>query len=198
MFTGDSKEIALEIAKQVGISKVEYEMLPQDKYSKLEEEINGNKTNKKISFVGDGINDSPVLARADIGISMGGIGSSSAIEASDVVIMTDELSKIVEAIAISKKTNKIIKQNLIFSIGVKILTLILSLFGIADMWQAVFADVGTTLITIFNTLRILKWDSWDSGILSHNFFEICKNTKFDIIWQKNETKYHCPTCLKGD
>ena len=87
---------------------------------------------------------------------MGGVGSSSAIEASDVVIMTDELSKITEAIDISKKTNKIIKQNLIFSIGVKILTLLLSLFGIADMWQAVFADVGTTLITIFNTVRILK------------------------------------------
>ena len=156
MFTGDSKEIALEIAKQVGIAKVEYEMLPQDKYSKLEEEINNNKTNKKISFVGDGINDSPVLARADIGISMGGIGSSSAIEASDVVIMTDELLKITEGIQISKKTNRIIKQNLIFAIGVKILVLLLSILGIATMWQAVFADVGTTLITILNTIRILK------------------------------------------
>lgn len=156
MFTGDSKEIALEIAKKVGIAKVEYEMLPQDKYSKLEEEINGNKTNKKISFVGDGINDSPVLARADIGISMGGIGSSSAIEASDVVIMTDELLKITEGIQISKKTNRIIKQNLIFAIGVKILVLLLSILGIATMWQAVFADVGTTLITILNTIRILK------------------------------------------
>ena len=156
MFTGDSKEIALEIAKQVGIAKVEYEMLPQDKYSKLEEEINSNKTNKKISFVGDGINDSPVLARADIGISMGGIGSSSAIEASDVVIMTDELLKITEGIQISKKTNRIIKQNLIFAIGVKILVLVLSILGVATMWQAVFADVGTTLITILNTIRILK------------------------------------------
>ncbi len=156
MFTGDSKEIALEIAKQVGIAKVEYEMLPQDKYSKLEEEINNNKTNKKISFVGDGINDSPVLARADIGISMGGIGSSSAIEASDVVIMTDELLKITEGIQISKKTNRIIKQNLIFAIGVKILVLLLSILGVATMWQAVFADVGTTLITILNTIRILK------------------------------------------
>ena len=156
MFTGDSKEIALEIAKQVGIAKVEYEMLPQDKYSKLEEEINNNKTNKKISFVGDGINDSPVLARADIGISMGGIGSSSAIEASDVVIMTDELLKITEGIQISKKTNRIIKQNLIFAIGVKMLVLLLSILGVATMWQAVFADVGTTLITILNTIRILK------------------------------------------
>lgn len=156
MFTGDKKEIAEKIAKEVGIKSVKSEMLPQDKYSELDEIINKREQSQKVAFVGDGINDSPVLARADIGISMGGIGSSSAIEASDVVIMTDELSKIVEAISISKKTNKIIKQNLIFSIGVKILTLILSLFGIADMWQAVFADVGVTLITIFNTLRILK------------------------------------------
>lgn len=156
MFTGDSKEIALEIAKQVGIQKVEYEMLPQDKYTKLEEELKNNNISKKISFVGDGINDSPVLARADIGISMGGIGSSSAIEASDVVIMTDELSKITDGIRISKKTNRIIKQNLIFAIGVKILVLVLSILGIATMWQAVFADVGTTLITILNTIRILK------------------------------------------
>lgn len=156
MFTGDKKEIAEKIAKEVGIKAVKSEMLPQDKYNELDTIISKREEHQKVAFVGDGINDSPVLARADIGISMGGIGSSSAIEASDVVIMTDELSKIVDAIDISKKTNKIIKQNLIFSIGVKILTLVLSLFGIADMWQAVFADVGVTLITIFNTLRILK------------------------------------------
>lgn len=156
MFTGDKKEIAIKIANDVKIKEAKYEMLPQDKYNELEKIITSKKENEKVAFVGDGINDSPVLARADIGISMGGIGSSSAIEASDVVIMTDELSKITDAISISKKTNKIIIQNLIFAIGVKILTLILSLFGIADMWQAVFADVGTTLITIFNTLRILK------------------------------------------
>lgn len=156
MFTGDKKEIAEKIAKQVGIQAVKAEMLPQDKYNELDRIIEQREENKKVAFVGDGINDSPVLARADIGISMGGIGSSSAIEASDVVIMTDELNKIVDGIEISKKTNKIIIQNLIFAIGVKILTLLLSLFGIADMWQAVFADVGTTLITIFNTLRILK------------------------------------------
>lgn len=156
MFTGDKKEIAEKIAKQVGIQAVKAEMLPQDKYNELDKIIEQREENKKVAFVGDGINDSPVLARADIGISMGGIGSSSAIEASDVVIMTDELNKIVDGIEISKKTNKIIIQNLIFAIGVKILTLLLSLFGIADMWQAVFADVGTTLITIFNTLRILK------------------------------------------
>ena len=156
MFTGDKKEIAEKIAKEVGIKAVKSEMLPQDKYNELDTIIAKRDENQKVAFVGDGINDSPVLARADVGISMGGIGSSSAIEASDVVIMTDELSKIDDAIEVSKKTNKIIKQNLIFSIGVKVLTLVLSLFGVADMWQAVFADVGVTLITIFNTLRILK------------------------------------------
>ena len=156
MFTGDKKEIAEKIAKEVGIKAVKSEMLPQDKYNELDAIIAKRDEYQKVAFVGDGINDSPVLARADVGISMGGIGSSSAIEASDVVIMTDELYKIVDAIEVSKKTNKIIKQNLIFSIGVKILTLVLSLLGVADMWQAVFADVGVTLITIFNTLRILK------------------------------------------
>ena len=156
MFTGDKKEIAEKIAKEVGIKAVKSEMLPQDKYNELDTIIAKRDEHQKVAFVGDGINDSPVLARADVGISMGGIGSSSAIEASDVVIMTDELSKIVDAIEVSKKTNKIIKQNLIFSIGVKMLTLVLSLLGVADMWQAVFADVGVTLITIFNTLRILK------------------------------------------
>ena len=156
MFTGDKKEIAEKIAKEVGIKAVKSEMLPQDKYNELDTIIAKRDEKQKVAFVGDGINDSPVLARADVGISMGGIGSSSAIEASDVVIMTDELSKIIDAIEVSKKTNKIIKQNLIFSIGVKILTLLLSLLGVADMWQAVFADVGVTLITIFNTLRILK------------------------------------------
>ncbi len=156
MFTGDKKEIAEKIASEIGIQEVKSEMLPQDKYNELDKIINQREESKKVAFIGDGINDSPVLARADIGISMGGIGASSAIEASDVVIMTDELDKIIEGIEISKKTNLIIKQNLIFSIGVKILTLVLSLFGIAEMWQAVFADVGVTLITILNTLRILK------------------------------------------
>ena len=143
MLTGDKKEVATRIAKEVNIDE-------------LEKVLDNNITGKKVAYVGDGINDSPVLARADIGISMGGIGSNSAIEASDMVIMTDELKKIIEAIQISKKTNRIIKENLIFSIGVKILILLLSILGIADMWEAVFADVGTTLITIFNTIRILK------------------------------------------
>lgn len=156
MFTGDKKEVAMQIAKEAGIQHVEYQMLPTDKYNKIEEIISVTKQNDKVAFVGDGINDSPVLARADIGISMGGIGSSSAIESSDIVIMTDELKKIVKGVEISRKTNKIIKQNLVFSIGTKIAILILSIIGLADMWQAVFADVGVTLIAILNTLKILK------------------------------------------
>ena len=153
MFTGDSKKIAEKIGKEIGIENIKSEMLPQDKYNELEKMLSSN---KKIAFVGDGINDSPVLARADVGISMGGVGSEAAIEASDVVIMTDDISKITEAIKISKKTCGIIKQNLVFSIGIKVLILILSCLGFAGMWQAVFADVGVTIIAILNTLRILK------------------------------------------
>ena len=153
MFTGDNKNIAEQIGKEIGIENIKSEMLPQDKYTELEKILD---TNKKVAFVGDGINDSPVLARADVGISMGGVGSESAIEASDVVIMTDNVSKIIDAIKISQKTCGIIKQNLVFSITIKLLILILSVLGIGGMWQAVFADVGVTIITIFNTLRILK------------------------------------------
>lgn len=156
VFTGDKKEIAQKIAKEVGIKEVKYEMLPQNKYEELEKVLQNKKSNEKVAYVGDGINDSPVLARADIGISMGGVGSSSAIEASDIVIMTDELSKVIEGIEISKKTNKIIMQNLVISIGIKLLVFALTLFGLSDMWEAVFADVGVTLITVFNTLRILR------------------------------------------
>lgn len=157
MFTGDNKKAAKQIAEELGISEFEAEMLPDQKYSELEKELEKYKgTNGKVAFVGDGINDSPVLARADVGISMGGVGSGSAIEASDIVIMTDSIDRIDCAIDISKKTSKIIKQNLIFSIGVKIVVLILSVFGVANMWEAVFADVGATLITVLNSLRILK------------------------------------------
>lgn len=157
MFTGDNKEIASKVGKEIEIDEVKSEMLPQDKYNELEKIINENKESKnRIAFVGDGINDSPVLALSDVGISMGGIGASSAIEASDVVIMTDDLTKIQEAITISKKTNNIIKQNLLFALIIKILVLVLSVLGVAQMWQAVFADVGVTLITIVNTMRILR------------------------------------------
>ena len=137
MFTGDNKEKAIEIAKKVGIKNVFYEMLPNDKYQKLEELINTKKEKELVSFVGDGINDAPVLALSDIGISMGSLGSDSAIEASDVVIMNDNLSKIITAIKISQKTNKIIKENLIFAITIKLLVLILTILGLSTMWEAV-------------------------------------------------------------
>ena len=153
MFTGDSKENALSISEKLNIDKVYYELLPTEKYEKLEELLNNKDV---VAFIGDGINDAPSLKRADIGISMGSIGSSSAIEASDIVIMDDDISKINKAISISNKVKRIIKENLVFSIGVKILILVLSVIGIANMWQAVFADVGVTIISILNTLRIMK------------------------------------------
>ena len=154
MFTGDNKDSALDIYNKVGLDEVKYEMLPEDKYNELNSIIKEN--NMKTAFVGDGINDAPSLALADVGISMGGLGSQSAIEASDVVIMNDSLTKIPLAIEISKLTKRIIKQNLIFAIGVKVFVLILSAFGISSMWQAVFADTGVTLLTILNTRIIRK------------------------------------------
>ena len=153
MFTGDKKEVALDIGKKLNIDEIKYEMLPTDKFSNFELVSN----NKGITiFVGDGINDAPVLKRADIGISMGGVGSESAIEASDVVLMNDDLSKITLAIDISQYTKKIIKENLIFAIITKIIILLLSIIGLANMFLAVFDDTGVTLITIINTLRIIK------------------------------------------
>ncbi len=154
MFTGDKKSAALNVANKVGVDVLKYEMLPDEKYKELDKIIRENKM--KTAFVGDGINDAPSLALADVGISMGSVGSASAIEASDVVIMNDSLSKIPEAIKISRFTKHIIKENLMFAIGVKILVLILGAIGVANMWQAVFADTGVTLLTILNTTRILK------------------------------------------
>ena len=153
MFTGDSKEVAKEIAQRINIDNYKAEMLPTDKYHEYEKLI---EENDLIAFVGDGINDAPVLKRADIGISMGSIGEDAAIEASDIIIMQDNLEKIKEAINISNYTNKVIKENLIFAITTKLLILILSIFGLSSMWFAVFADTGVTLITILNTLKILK------------------------------------------
>ena len=154
MFTGDSKDKAISIASKVGIDNVNYEMLPEDKYNSLEHIIK----NKRgvVAFVGDGINDAPVVKLADLGISMGLNGSDSAIEASDIVIMNDDISKILNAIKISKKTSRIIKENLIFAFGIKITVLILAILGLTSMFVAVFADVGVTILCILNTLRILK------------------------------------------
>ena len=153
MFTGDKKAVALNIGKKLGLDEIKYEMLPQDKF-KAFEKVSDN--SEVTIFVGDGINDAPVLRRADIGISMGGVGSDSAIEASDIVLMSDELSRIPLAINISKYTKRIIKENLIFAMSVKVAILLLSVFGYANMWLAVFADTGVTLLTILNTLRIMN------------------------------------------
>ena len=153
MFTGDKKAVALNIGKKLGLDEIKYEMLPQDKF-KAFEKVSDN--SEVTIFVGDGINDAPVLRRADIGISMGGVGSDSAIEASDIVLMSDELSRIPLAINISKYTKRIIKENLIFAMSVKVVILLLSIFGYANMWLAVFADTGVTLLTILNTLRIMN------------------------------------------
>ncbi|MCD4989494.1 heavy metal translocating P-type ATPase [Enterococcus faecium] len=153
MLTGDSKKIADHIGKQVGVDKIYSELLPEDKVQRLEEILQRN--NKKTAFVGDGINDAPVLARADVGIAMGGLGSDAAIEAADVVIMNDQPSKIAEAIHLAKKTLKIVKQNIVFAIGIKILVLSLGAFGFASMGDAVFADVGVTVLAVLNAMRSL-------------------------------------------
>lgn len=150
MLTGDNKHIASKVAKELGIDKVYAELLPADKVEKLEELFSQKSNKGKLAFVGDGINDAPVLARADIGIAMGGLGSDAAIEAADVVIMTDEPSKISTAMKISKKTLKIAYQNIAFAIGIKVIVLILSALGITTMWAAIFADVGVTIIAILN------------------------------------------------
>ncbi|HGA2944684.1 TPA: heavy metal translocating P-type ATPase [Streptococcus agalactiae] len=156
MLTGDNKSIGSKVAKELGLDKVYTELLPADKVEKLEELFSQKSKKGKLAFVGDGINDAPVLARADIGIAMGGLGSDAAIEAADVVIMTDEPSKIATAMKISKKTLKIAHQNIVFAIGIKIIVLILSAFGITTMWAAIFADVGVTIIAVLNAFRALN------------------------------------------
>ena len=156
MLTGDRKEVGEDVGNKLKIDKVYSELLPQTKVEKLEEIMKQKSAKGKVVFVGDGINDSPSLALADIGIAMGGLGSDAAIEAADVVIMTDEPSKIVNAIKISKKTIKIVKQNIVFAIAIKIAVLILAAIGLSTMWEAVFADVGVTIIAVINALRALK------------------------------------------
>ena len=156
MLTGDNKSVGSKVAKELGLDKVYAELLPADKVEKLEELFSQKSNKGKLAFVGDGINDAPVLARADIGIAMGGLGSDAAIEAADIVIMTDEPSKIATAMKISKKTLKIAHQNIVFAIGIKIIVLILSAFGITTMWAAIFADVGVTIIAVLNAFRALN------------------------------------------
>lgn len=156
ILTGDERKIAEKIAKEVDVDICKSELLPDQKLENLEEILKERKGKEKVIFVGDGVNDSPCLARADIGIAMGGIGADAAIEAADVVIMTDELTKIAQAIKISKKTMKIVKQNIVFALVVKVLVLFLGALGIANMWLAVFADVGVSMLAILNSMKTLK------------------------------------------
>jgi len=156
MLTGDRKNVGEDVARKIGINEVFTELLPDEKVKKVEEIIKQKSEKGKLIFVGDGINDAPVLALSDIGIAMGALGSDAAIEAADVVIMTDEPSKICKAIKLSKKTMKIVKQNIVFAILIKIFVLLLSAIGISTMWEAIFADVGVTVIVVLNSLRMLN------------------------------------------
>ena len=158
MLTGDVEKVGKKVGEDLGLDEIYTNLLPQDKVTKFEEIIENKKSNGNIIFVGDGINDAPVLARADVGIAMGAMGSDAAIEAADVVIMTDEPSKIVTAIKSSKKTMKIAMQNITIAFGIKVIALVLSALGIADMWMAVFADVGVTILAVLNSFRALKID----------------------------------------
>ena len=159
MLTGDQKSVGELVAKKLGINQVYTELLPADKVRKLEEIMLGRSRNGKVAFVGDGVNDAPVLARADIGIAMGGLGSDAAIEAADVVVMTDEPAKIVTAIKIAKRTVRIAKQNIVFALSVKAAVLVLGALGLANMWAAVFADVGVSVLAILNAIRVLSSSS---------------------------------------
>ncbi len=156
MLSGDNSSISKLVGEKAGVDKIYGDLLPQDKVSMFEEIIGKKKSNRKTIFVGDGVNDAPVLARADVGIAMGGMGSDAAIEASDIVIMTDEIGKIGTAIKIANKTKKIVTQNIVLAIGLKLVILGLGVFGLATMWQAVFADVGVSIIAILNSIRALK------------------------------------------
>ncbi|SDM85996.1 heavy metal translocating P-type ATPase [Lachnospira pectinoschiza] len=156
MLTGDRKEVAMAVSKELSLTDCRYELLPTDKVSNVEELIKACKKDEKLGFVGDGINDAPVLMRADVGIAMGSLGSDAAIEAADVVIMDDDLRKIPKLVRIARKTLRIVKQNVVFALGVKIIVLILGAFGLATMWEAVFADVGVAVIAILNSMRVLS------------------------------------------
>jgi len=155
MLTGDSKAVGENIAKQLGIDEARCELLPADKVTWVEMLLEKKSSNGKLVFVGDGINDAPVLSRADIGIAMGAMGSDAAIEAADIVLMDDDPNKIALAIRIARRTLRIVKQNIVFALSVKILVMILGAFGLAGMWEAVFADVGVAVIAIWNAMRAL-------------------------------------------
>lgn len=156
MLTGDRQKAAEEVAKELGIDTVYSELLPSDKVQKVEELLASKTGKEKVAFVGDGINDAPVLTRADVGIAMGSMGSDAAIEAADIVLMDDDVRKIASTVKIARKTLGVVKQNIVFALGVKFIVLILGALGIANMWEAVFADVGVSVIAILNSMRVLK------------------------------------------
>ena len=159
MLTGDKEEIGQDVAKVVGVDECHAELLPADKLRILEELLENKSENGSLAFVGDGINDAPALARADVGIAMGGLGSDAAIDAADVVLMDDKPSKIALAIKVARKTLRISTQNIVFAIGIKVLIIILATFGLAAMWMAVFADVGVMVIAVLNAMRALRISS---------------------------------------
>ena len=156
MLTGDRREAARQVAEELGIDEVHSELLPGDKVAQVEKLLDEKGEKEKLAFVGDGINDAPVLSRADIGIAMGALGSDAAIEAADIVLMDDDPLKISKAIRISRKCLGIVYENIYFAIGVKVLCLILGAFGIANMWAAIFADVGVMIIAVLNAIRALN------------------------------------------
>ena len=156
MLTGDREAVAGRVAQRLGLDNYYSELLPDQKVDEIEELLGRQKENDKLIFVGDGINDAPVLARSDIGVAMGGLGSDAAIEAADVVLMTDEPSKLITAINTARRTRKIVWQNIILALGVKGIVLIMGAVGLATMWGAVFADVGVALIAVFNAMRISR------------------------------------------
>jgi Cd2+/Zn2+-exporting ATPase len=155
MLTGDDPKIAAAIAAELGMDEVYGGLLPHEKVEKLEKLNMQKHTKEKLAFIGDGINDAPVLAMADIGVAMGGLGSDAAIEAADVVLMTDEPSKLAEVMDIARFTKRVVWQNIVFALGVKAVFLALGALGVANMWEAVFADVGVALLAILNAMRII-------------------------------------------
>ena len=156
MLTGDSEMVGRAVAAQLGLDEVHARLLPADKVSRLEELLSRESGGKALAYVGDGVNDAPVLARADVGIAMGGLGSDAAIEAADVVLMDDDPAKLTTAMAIARKCMRIVRQNIVFALGVKGLFLLMGALGLSNMWAAVFADVGVAVIAILNAMRMLK------------------------------------------
>ena len=156
MLTGDRKEVAEAVAKELGLDEVHAELLPGDKVSQVERLLQEKNEKSRLAFVGDGINDAPVLTRADIGIAMGSMGSDAAIEAADIVLMDDDVRKIASIVKISRKTLRIVRQNVVFALSVKAIVLILGALGLASMWAAVFADVGVSVLAILNSMRTLQ------------------------------------------